>query len=201
MKTDVITRLASGCGCAPDRPADESRRRMFRVMAGFAAGIGGLHGANAAEVQIRPGDRLAKATTEGDPVALRAEDVLPRKPLLAYPFDPESRKIRSESRLNKLVLLRLDNAELDAQTKSRAAGGVLAFSSLCTHAGCDVNAWMAKTGRLLCYCHSSQFDPLDFGKVTDGPAPRSLPWLPLALAGDELMVAGAFSATPGAATT
>ena len=39
------------------------------------------------------------------------------------------------------------------------------------------------------------------GKVTDGPAPRSLPWLPLALAGDELMVAGALSATPGAMTT
>ena len=134
-------------------------------------------------------------------VALRAADVLPGKPLLVYPFDPASKTIRKTSRLSKLVLVRVDESEMDADTKQRAAAGVLAFSSLCTHAGCDVNAWMAKTKRLLCYCHASQYDPLAAGKVTDGPAPRSLPWLPLALAGDELMVAGALSATPGAMTT
>lgn len=204
MKSRFSPSTAGECGCggAPQRPIDESRRRVFRFVAGIAAGAGGIGQIFAAdEAPIHNGDRLVKATAEGEPVAVQAADVLSGKPLLVYPFDPTSKKIRNASRLSKLVLVRIDESDLDADTKPRAAGGVLAFSGLCTHAGCDVNAWMAKTKRLLCYCHASQYDPLASGKVTDGPAPRSLPWLPLALAGDELMVAGALSATPGALTT
>lgn len=204
MRKPIIPLKAGECGCggAPEGPIDESRRRVFRIVTGIGASVVGIGRAFAAdEAIIQNGDRLVKATADGEPVALRAADVLPGKPLLAYPFDPASKKIRKVSRLSKLVLVRVDESAMDADTKQRAAAGVLAFSSLCTHAGCDVNAWMAKTKRLLCYCHASQFDPLASGKVTDGPAPRSLPWLPIGLAGDELMVAGPFSATPGALTT
>ena len=204
MRIPLIPLKAGECGCggAPEGPIDESRRRVFRIVTGIGASLVGMGRALAAdEALIQNGDRLVKATAEGEPVAVRAADVLPGKPFLVYPFDPASKTIRKASRLSKLVLVRVDESEMDADTKQRAAAGVLAFSGVCTHAGCDVNAWMAKTKRLLCYCHASQYDPLAAGKVTDGPAPRSLPWLPLALAGDELMVAGALSATPGAMTT
>ena len=202
VQLDELTARGCGCAGAADSPADASRRRIFRMVAGIAAGASGVGRVFAAEeAQVTKGDRLVKATAEGEPVALRAADVLAGKPLLVYPFDPASKAIRNGSRLNKLVLVRVGEADLDADTKPRAAAGVLAFSALCTHAGCDVNAWMAKTKRLLCYCHASQFDPLASGKVTDGPAPRSLPWIALALEGDQLAVAGPLSATPGALST
>lgn len=180
------------------QPCVENRRRIFRLVAGLAAGMTTRIGFAGDEGEIVVGDRLALHTTESSPVALRAADVKPGKVVLAFPFDPATRKIRNESRLSKVLLVRGDEAKMDEDTKKRAAGSVLAFSSVCTHAGCDVNAWVAKSSKLLCYCHSSQFDPYDSGKVTDGPAPRPLPWLAIKLEGEELVVAGPLSAPPGA---
>lgn len=186
-------------GCqATSQASVENRRRVFRLVAGIAAGMTTRIALADDEAQILVGDRLVLHTTEGAPVALRPADVRPNKVVLAFPFDPATRKIRNESRLSKILLVRGDEAKMDEETKKRAAGGVLAFSSVCTHAGCDVNAWMAKTSKLLCYCHSSQFDPYDSGKVADGPAPRPLPWLAIRLEGEELVVAGPLSAPPGA---
>lgn len=194
--------MSEKCGCA--RAAQqgavtlESRRRVFRIVAGVAAGMATGASFGQEEGQISVGDRLVLHTAKGDPVALKASDVAPGKVVLAFPFDPASKTIRNESRLSKVLLVRVDEAQMDAETKKRAAGAVLAFSGVCTHAGCDVNAWMAKTSKLLCYCHSSQFDPLDSGKVADGPAPRALPWLAIKLEGEELVVAGPLSAPAGA---
>lgn len=186
-------------GCQATSPASvENRRRIFRLVAGLAAGMTTRIALADDEAQILVGDRLVLHTAESAPVALRPADIKPNKVVLAFPFDPATKKIRNESRLSKILLFRGDEAKMDEETKKRAAGGVLAFSSVCTHAGCDVNAWMAKTAKLLCYCHSSQFDPYDSGKVADGPAPRPLPWLTIKVEGDELVVAGPLSAPPGA---
>ncbi len=187
-----------GCQCQSSQPNVESRRRIFRLIAGLAAGLTTRLGFANDEGQIVAGDRLVLHTFEDAPVALRAADIKPGKVVLAFPFDSATRKIRNESRLSKLLLIRADETKLDDETKQRAAGGVLAFSAICTHAGCDVSAWMSKTSKLLCYCHSTQFDPYDSGKVADGPAPRALPWVAIKLEGDELVVAGALSAAPGA---
>jgi rieske iron-sulfur protein len=108
--------------------------------------------------------------------------------------------LRNDSRLHKVVLLRLAEADLNAETKARAAGGVIAFSALCTHQACEVKTWLSKEKALVCFCHSSKFDVLDSAKVTAGPAPRALPMLPLALEADVLVVAGSFSSEPGGAT-
>lgn len=193
---------ATTAGCPGQTPhaqgSVESRRRIFRLAAGLAAGMTTRIAWAGDEAQIVVGDRLVLHTTESAPVALRAADVKPGKVVLAFPFDPATKKIRNESRLSKILLVRGDEAKMDPETKQRAAGGVLAFSSVCTHAGCDVNAWVAKSSKLLCYCHSSQFDPYDSGKVADGPAPRPLPWLSIKLEGEELVVAGPLSAPAGA---
>ena len=50
--------------------------------------------------------------------------------------------------------------------------GFYAVSSVCTHLGCIVHA---DNGGFQCPCHGSKFNKN--GKITAGPAPRSLPWI------------------------
>ncbi len=58
-------------------------------------------------------------------------------------------------------------------------GDYIAYSKICTHAGCPASLYEQQTGRLLCPCHQSQFDVLQDAKPVFGPATRSLPKLPL----------------------
>jgi ubiquinol-cytochrome c reductase iron-sulfur subunit len=55
----------------------------------------------------------------------------------------------------------------------------IAFSKICTHAGCPASLYEQQTGRLLCPCHQSQFNVFEDAKPVFGPATRSLPKLPL----------------------
>lgn len=55
--------------------------------------------------------------------------------------------------------------------------GYLAFSKVCTHAGCPVGLYEEQTQQLLCPCHQSLFDVLDGAMPVFGPAPRPLPQL------------------------
>jgi ubiquinol-cytochrome c reductase iron-sulfur subunit len=58
-------------------------------------------------------------------------------------------------------------------------GTHVAYSKICTHAGCPVGLYRATTNSLLCPCHQSQFNVLDGAKPFFGPAARPLPQLPL----------------------
>jgi ubiquinol-cytochrome c reductase iron-sulfur subunit len=58
-------------------------------------------------------------------------------------------------------------------------GDFVAFSKICTHAGCPASLYEQQTTRLLCPCHQSQFEVLQDAKPVFGPATRSLPKLPL----------------------
>jgi len=109
-------------------------------------------------------------------------------------MDPADRVVRSASRLNQVILLRLEPESLTAETRARAADGVVAYSSICPHTGCDVDDWEPAARRLACQCHFSQFDPRDGAKVVDGPAPRPLPALPIRIADGVLVVAQPFTA-------
>jgi rieske iron-sulfur protein len=151
-----------------------------------------------AHAQPRAGDRLVEEDAEGKPAPLKPADLRPGKPLLAFPLNAATGQPRSETRLNKLVLMRFAETELSAEQRAQAAGGVLAFSAICTHQACDVKTWLAKESVLVCFCHSSKFALLDGAKPVFGPATRALPSLPLKLDGDQLVVAGPFSAPPGA---
>lgn len=57
--------------------------------------------------------------------------------------------------------------------------GYLAYSKVCTHAGCPVGLYQELTQQLLCPCHQSLFDVLEGAEPVFGPAPRPLPQLPL----------------------
>lgn len=192
------------CACSAQTPVNTQRRKIFKIAAlGLAAGVG-LSGRAAHALETVPeelrhatGDLLVEEDAEGEPAPLKLADLRVGKPLLAFPYDPAAKRIRSETRLNKVVLLRLPEAELDAETKALSAGGVLAFSAICTHMGCDIKTWMASEKVFACFCHASKFRPLERGAVAGGPAPRALPVLPLRLDGDRLVIAGPFATPPG----
>lgn len=117
-------------------------------------------------------------------------------PLHAWPRDSKTSVVRSGSRLNEILIIKLDPAELDDDTRAHAANGIVAYSAICTHAGCPVTAWVKGDGIdknvLKCMCHNSEYDPRTGAQVVFGPAPRRLALLPLAVSGDSLAVAAPF---------
>jgi ubiquinol-cytochrome c reductase iron-sulfur subunit len=66
--------------------------------------------------------------------------------------------------------------------------GYLAYSKVCTHAGCPVGLYQQQTGQLLCPCHQSLFDVPDGARPVFGPAPRSLPQLPIAVNSEGFLI-------------
>lgn len=124
-------------------------------------------------------------------------------PVHAWPKDPKTSVVRSGSRLNEILIIRLDPAELDEKTRARAVDGIIAYSAICAHAGCPVTAWVKSDVDdkkvFKCMCHNSEYDPRAGAQVVFGPAPRRLAALPLALADGSLSVAGNFIGKVGAA--
>jgi Rieske Fe-S protein len=117
-------------------------------------------------------------------------------PLRAWPKDPKTSVIRNGSRLNEVLVIRLDSAELDDETRAYAAEGIVAYSAICSHAGCPVTGWLkgeaGDNDVFKCFCHNSEFDPRHSAQVVFGPAPRRLAALPLTTAGGSLTVAATF---------
>jgi ubiquinol-cytochrome c reductase iron-sulfur subunit len=68
-------------------------------------------------------------------------------------------------------------------------GTHVAYSKICTHAGCPVGLYRAESQSLICPCHQSQFDVSDGGKPFFGPAARPLPQLPLGVDDEGVLVA------------
>lgn len=124
-------------------------------------------------------------------------------PVHAWPKDPKTSVVRSASRLNEILVIRLDPAELDEKTRARAVDGIIAYSAICAHAGCPVTAWVkSDVGEkevFKCVCHNSEYDPRAGAQVVFGPAPRRLAALPLELADGSLSVAGNFIGKVGGA--
>jgi Rieske Fe-S protein len=143
------------------------------------------------------GDMLVKIGA-ADAAPLKVGDLpLGGPQTLAWPMQPTTKTVRDGSRLNKVLLLRLDPAGFDPATQARAADGVVAYSAICPHTGCEVAKWLAETQRLECPCHFSQYDPKKGAVVVGGPTPRPLPALPLKTVDGRLVVAKKFTARPG----
>jgi Rieske Fe-S protein len=144
----------------------------------------------------QPGDLLVRVS-DSAATPLKASDVQAGPPVVAWSMDPATRTVRSGSRFNQLLVVKLDAAALSADTQARAADGIVAYTIICTHSGCDVADWIADGQLLHCACHSSSFDPKDGARVVDGPAPRGLPALPLRVVDDALTVAAPFTEKVG----
>lgn len=188
------------CGCV-DR---ERRRSVGLILAtGLAAIVPEREGeaadAAAAKAPPQAGDEFvfAKGVDKGKtitPANLAQNGTL----IEAWSKDAGTGTIRSKSRLNRVLLLRLDSASLDEATAKRAADGIVAYSGFCTHAGCFIESYRPTEQVIFCHCHASLFDPRASAKVTGGPAKAPLAGLPLKIEDGKLLVAGEFQGRVGA---
>jgi quinol---cytochrome c reductase iron-sulfur subunit len=89
------------------------------------------------------------------------------------------------------VLINLGNApfEIAPGRQGWNIGGIVAFSKICTHAGCPASLYNVHSHQLVCPCHQSTFDVLYDCRPVFGPAPRPLPQLPLAVDKDGYLIA------------
>lgn len=83
--------------------------------------------------------------------------------------------------ISQTVLIRVGNSSWTTKPGRETWGpnGYLAYSKICTHAGCPVGLYQELTQQLLCPCHQSLFDVLVGATPVFGPAPRPLPQLPI----------------------
>ncbi|HEX6356307.1 ubiquinol-cytochrome c reductase iron-sulfur subunit [Actinophytocola sp.] len=58
-------------------------------------------------------------------------------------------------------------------------GDFYAYTKVCSHLGCPTSLYEQRTNRILCPCHQSQFDALQYAKPVFGPATRKLAQLPI----------------------
>ncbi|MCW3050290.1 MAG: ubiquinol-cytochrome c reductase iron-sulfur subunit [Solirubrobacterales bacterium] len=139
-------------------------------------------------------------TPEGRP--LRAADLVLGSFASALPEGADKRELGSP-----VVVVRVDpgTIRLPAARRDWAPQGILAFSQICTHAGCAITLFRYPVDEatsngpaLVCPCHYSTFDVRRAARPIFGPAARALPQLPLAIdASGVLVAAGALSGSVG----
>jgi ubiquinol-cytochrome c reductase iron-sulfur subunit len=188
-----------------------TRRRLLVVAAGAAGGALGVALLTPAvslgpvfdmDPYYRTAWRRGRRLVDEGGRPLLADEIEEKAFYTAYPEGAER-----ESFGAPLVVVRLDpgRLELPEGRVDWAPEGILAYSKICTHAGCAVALYRAPLFEpraprpaLVCPCHYSTFDPATGGTVIFGPAGRPLPQLPLAVAGGgELRAADTFSGPVG----
>jgi len=184
----AIEEPAGGCPC--------SRRAFLQVAIG--AGIALSASRPRADEPPPPGgtalpkagDRLVYAEGPRAGQEIKPEDiVLGEQQIMAWPIDAASGVVRNGSRLNEILVLKLDPGSLDDNTRQYAAEGIVAYSAICKHAQCPVTGWDKQKQLLHCFCHATEYDPRKSAAVLSGPAPRPLPILPMKIVDGALTVA------------
>jgi rieske iron-sulfur protein len=185
------------------KPVAAKRRQLLCGMCALGLGapaLGQTPASNdpAASSPPQVGDFLTNAFGDkaGQPITVD-ELAVDQKQIFAFAQDPVSGLVRNGSRMHQLVLIRLDPATLTPGTLARSTNGVVAYSGMCSHTGCDVTDWNADIMRFQCPCHESQFDPRDGARVVGGPAPWQLAALPLKEVDGKLAVAAPFEGRLG----
>ncbi|MGH8901611.1 MAG: ubiquinol-cytochrome c reductase iron-sulfur subunit [Egibacteraceae bacterium] len=159
-----------------------SRRPLLtRVLIACAAILGLSFLAPVSSLGPAPGNQLRTTawrrgrrlvTEQGEPV--RPGDIAPGGVVTAWPegaigVEPSA-----------VVVLRL-TAQPQPPTNPDwvVDSSVVAYSKICTHAGCPVALYRERDNALFCPCHQSTFDVARGAVPTFGPAARALPQLPL----------------------
>lgn len=174
------------------------RRAVLKRGLGLAVGLtfvprslGGQD--DPASLRPQDGDLLVKQADAALQPLTPADIPVSDFPTLAWALDTVTNRARNGSRLNLVALMRFDPDALSQATRPHAAEGVVAYSALCTHAGCDLTDWLDDRELLSCDCHSALFDPKDAGRVIDGPARWALPALTLKIVEGRLAIAKGFA--------
>ncbi|HYK54716.1 MAG TPA: Rieske 2Fe-2S domain-containing protein [Candidatus Eremiobacteraceae bacterium] len=133
------------------------------------------YGSGLYRTKWRPGARVVR--DDGTP--LRPTDIAVGSVMTVFPEGA----IGDAS--SATLLLRLGWATLQTIAHSSwCPRGCIAFSKVCTHAGCPVGVYRQSTQQLLCPCHQSVFDVARSAAPVSGPATRPLPQLPLVVGSD-----------------
>ena len=158
-------------------------RRNF-IIRTFGAALGALGVAALFPIRslgTRPGrDLFQTAWAEGTRMVtetgqlVRAEDLAVNGILTVF---PEGSDNAADS---QTVLIRLPE-EAATEVEDTDELGLVAFSKICTHAGCPVGLYQAATYELFCPCHQSVFEVLRNAEPNSGPATRPLPRLPISV--------------------
>jgi len=159
------------------------------LVIGFVGPVGSLGpkpGGERGRTSWAAGRRLV--TSDGNPIGVDSAGL----DQLATVF-PEGHIGQDDS---QVVLLRMAPGLL---TDDTLAGGTVegwvAYSKVCTHAGCSVGLFGVDSRapdvlrQLVCPCHQSVFDPVDAARPVGGPATRSLPQLPIGVDDEGYLIA------------
>jgi ubiquinol-cytochrome c reductase iron-sulfur subunit len=193
-----------------------SRFTRKKLLTGAAVTAGGALGAAVVTPAVSLGPMLdtsrlnatpwrrGRRLVDTDGKRYNADDIDTGTFYTAFPEGADPKAIGSP-----LVVVRLDPAAL--RLPPGRAGwtpeGIVAYSKICTHAGCAVALYRnplfepaEPRKALVCPCHYSTFDVTTGGTVLFGPAGRPLPQLPLLIdRARGLRAAGNFSGPPGPA--
>lgn len=96
--------------------------------------------------------------------------------------------IREADAQTVLIRVEPDRLQLPEDRAAWAPEGHVAYSKVCTHAGCPVGLYQTETHRLLCPCHQSAFIVTEGARPAFGPATRRLPQLPLDVDDDGFLI-------------
>jgi ubiquinol-cytochrome c reductase iron-sulfur subunit len=186
---ELVVQLAEEAG---DRL---TRRRLFKLGLGAAGGTLGLALITPAlsfgplfetkqfrGTPWRKGRRLVNENFE----PYRASDIEFKDFYTAFPDGMAEAAREDLGAAVVVVRLRPADLRLPPELAGYDAGGIVAYSKICTHAGCAISLYRTPLFQpdeprpgLVCPCHYSTFNPADGGSVTFGPAGRRLPMLPL----------------------
>jgi len=140
------------------------------------------------------GKKVRLVRDDGTPI--RPEDVSVGGQMTVFPGIPGGTTNQYADSPTLLIHLRDADASALRATIDRALAGpqenkivnvqgmwqnFVAYSKICTHAGCPASLYEQQTNRLLCPCHQSQFLITNQAMPIFGPAVRRLPMLPLEL--------------------
>ena len=176
------------------------RRKLITRSLAFGGGLLGL-------ILVAPLGGLIKNPNAGNPLGqtswregtrLLRDDGTPIRPGDAEPGSLETvfpevpggnRESDAATMLIRLRPEQLDSARPREGQADYGYGDYVAYSKICTHAGCPVSLYEQETSRILCPCHQSQFDVTQGAKPVFGPATRSLPQLPIEVDDEGFFVA------------
>jgi ubiquinol-cytochrome c reductase iron-sulfur subunit len=176
-----------------EHPEGVSRRKL--LVGGLLGALGALGVALVFPIRSlgpNPGSTLQRTpwrrgvraiTDDGRPV--RASEVPTDGLVTVFPEG------HPDSADGQVVLMRVrpERLDLPPDRADWAPDGLIAYSKVCTHAGCPVGLFDPRRAQLLCPCHQSAFDVLDGAEPVFGPAARALPQLPIAIDDEGFVVA------------
>ena len=187
-------RLTESAGDAIPADTEPVTRRtlLVRLLGAAAAALAGGIAVPALSLGPRPGQSLFRTkwssgarVVDAHGNALRVADLGLEEIVTVFP-EGYARSADSQT-----VVVRVDpeRLQLPDERAAWAPEGCVAYSKICTHAGCPVGLYRAESHELLCPCHQSTFDVLTGAVPTFGPAARPLPQLPLNVDDDGYLIA------------